>query len=400
MRLALVLICLSLFPKAIAAQGPNPGAPQPQAGQQPPAAQPQDIELSCSDVALRLLLTNPDGIKFTPPPGPLGNSVNKVVVFYPEAGSHNEQAIDEIISLLKQAKNGTYVPPAQRLAQMQTQQSQAAAQNNVAMGNPANPQTQPGSNRQDNLMLGGNNSRFDFGAPGTGGNSVMEPQADPNANRIPAPGIPERRPADQFPMNNTQSQNSLPAYHSQLPNLQTGGSPMVGINQRPGTALNGMPEFGVVPAGQSTGNLMLDRLINRVQALNDQLDYQSTRVSQLQQDNYNLRNDRAAGQLATRDEPFGSAGTSLAGLPDPNAAGQFGNRTNAGQSRPASLGQPANIPGPEVARRTDDARFMLLWLFLAGSIGLNIYLGMIARGLYVRYADLADELRETFSTGG
>lgn len=38
-----------------------------------------------------------------------------------------------------------------------------------------------------------------------------------------------------------------------------------------------------------------------------------------------------------------------------------------------------------------------LLIMLLSSIALNIYLGWIARGFYVRYNDLADELRETFS---
>lgn len=40
--------------------------------------------------------------------------------------------------------------------------------------------------------------------------------------------------------------------------------------------------------------------------------------------------------------------------------------------------------------------FLFFWLLC--SIGLNIYLGWISRGFYVRYRELAEELRETFST--
>ena len=39
-----------------------------------------------------------------------------------------------------------------------------------------------------------------------------------------------------------------------------------------------------------------------------------------------------------------------------------------------------------------------LYFLLLCSIGLNIYLGWILRGFYVRYRELADELRDTFST--
>ena len=39
-----------------------------------------------------------------------------------------------------------------------------------------------------------------------------------------------------------------------------------------------------------------------------------------------------------------------------------------------------------------------LWFMLLCAIGLSIYLSWIARGFYVRYAELADELRETFTS--
>ncbi|MCH2179286.1 MAG: hypothetical protein MK106_10830 [Mariniblastus sp.] len=41
---------------------------------------------------------------------------------------------------------------------------------------------------------------------------------------------------------------------------------------------------------------------------------------------------------------------------------------------------------------------ILLWLMLSAAIGLNVYLGLIARGLYVRYDDLSHELTETFTS--
>ncbi len=37
-----------------------------------------------------------------------------------------------------------------------------------------------------------------------------------------------------------------------------------------------------------------------------------------------------------------------------------------------------------------------LWFMLLSAIGLNVYLGWISRGFYVRYGELADELKETF----
>jgi hypothetical protein len=42
-------------------------------------------------------------------------------------------------------------------------------------------------------------------------------------------------------------------------------------------------------------------------------------------------------------------------------------------------------------------RMQLLYFMLFASIGLNFYLGWLARSFYSRYEDLADELRETFT---
>ncbi|HMP81004.1 MAG TPA: hypothetical protein PKD54_16225, partial [Pirellulaceae bacterium] len=39
-----------------------------------------------------------------------------------------------------------------------------------------------------------------------------------------------------------------------------------------------------------------------------------------------------------------------------------------------------------------------LWFMLLCSIGINLYLAWISRGFYMRYAELADELRETFTS--
>ena len=460
MRLALVLVCLSLISQAVLAQGTNTAMQQPQANpQQSATAQPQDIELSCSDVALKLLLTNPEGIKFTPPPGPLGNSINKVVVFYPEAGPHNDQVVEEIVALLKLAREGKYVPPAQRQMQTSSPQNQPAqTPGSFPMGNSGatggtgfqQPPTTP--SRELSVMNGGTASS-QFGLPNNSGNAGagglypypqqnpngpaastassntggfsaggfsaggnpsfglpsqgMPAQSSPDPNRFPAPSMPVRQSTDQF-LNNPQSLNypttNPTTNQGMTPNYQPGGTGMVDIH-RPLPNPNGLPEFGhtqpsVQAGNQSTGNLMVDQLLRQSQAMNDQLQYTNAKLNQLAQDNFNLRNERLAPQIATRDGLPGAAGTTLSGLPDPNDRTPFGDRIATGQQRPASLGQPMNIPGPEFSQRTDDARFMLLWLFLAGSIGLNIYLGMIARGLYVRYGDLADELRETFSTGG
>lgn len=61
-----------------------------------------------------------------------------------------------------------------------------------------------------------------------------------------------------------------------------------------------------------------------------------------------------------------------------------------------SVGVNRGANGAPVAQLT---RFnSTLYFLLLCSIGLNLYLGWISRGFYVRYRELADELRDTFST--
>ena len=65
------------------------------------------------------------------------------------------------------------------------------------------------------------------------------------------------------------------------------------------------------------------------------------------------------------------------------------NRQDVDRKRPALAGD-AN----EIVRRQN----RLLWFIMLCSVGLNFYLAIIARGFYVRYEELADEIRETFTS--
>ncbi|MEM7453164.1 MAG: hypothetical protein AAF456_02305 [Planctomycetota bacterium] len=81
--------------------------------------------------------------------------------------------------------------------------------------------------------------------------------------------------------------------------------------------------------------------------------------------------------------PVSTAGTNGANNPDSNNV----NQPLAGQ-----------INNPNVLDESQKARsWGLLFTMLLCSIGLNIYLAWISRGFYVRYHELADELRETFT---
>ncbi|MGI9515687.1 MAG: hypothetical protein ACR2NP_01465 [Pirellulaceae bacterium] len=59
---------------------------------------------------------------------------------------------------------------------------------------------------------------------------------------------------------------------------------------------------------------------------------------------------------------------------------------------------PNRNPNPELPAAQINRFNSFLYFLLLCSIGLNIYLAWISRGFYVRYRELADELRETFAT--
>jgi hypothetical protein len=87
---------------------------------------------------------------------------------------------------------------------------------------------------------------------------------------------------------------------------------------------------------------------------------------------------------------LGSMGAQVATGGNPNLGGgnyDYGaaqkNKNNANVK-----GKGSDVP---------DKTSFFLWFLLLPSIGLNFYLSILCRSLYVRYQDLADELREMFS---
>ena len=63
----------------------------------------------------------------------------------------------------------------------------------------------------------------------------------------------------------------------------------------------------------------------------------------------------------------------------------------------SAAGTPASTPLAKQTTHSNKA-YGFIFFMLMLSLGLNLYLAWIARGFYVRYAELADELRETFTS--
>ena len=79
------------------------------------------------------------------------------------------------------------------------------------------------------------------------------------------------------------------------------------------------------------------------------------------------------------------------------------NRTNQGASNRVASRGLGSRPGTENNQQSNqesksDSKINgFVFFLLLCSLGLNFYLAIISRGFYVRYHELADELRETFS---
>ena len=98
--------------------------------------------------------------------------------------------------------------------------------------------------------------------------------------------------------------------------------------------------------------------------------------------------------LPTRAERYAMA-PNESGLPPLSIGGDAGSLTN--QAVTHSIDSAKKTMSNVQQHATDQTNGFLGFLLLC-SIGLNIYLLWISRGFYVRYSELADELRETFTT--
>jgi hypothetical protein len=164
----------------------------------------------------------------------------------------------------------------------------------------------------------------------------------------------------------TQLDSTLPSNLSSLHNQRLASSGSLGFETD-----------RQIPTAQDTALLSLKSSIEQgFQGLNQTVNQLSSRVTAIE-------------SASTVDDPFQ---TSL-------SSGYLANRAARSHS-PALRQLQAGIAGvPENSQNAMLNQNMSgpLYFMLICSIGLNIYLGLISRNFYVRYNELADELRETFS---
>ncbi len=94
---------------------------------------------------------------------------------------------------------------------------------------------------------------------------------------------------------------------------------------------------------------------------------------------------------------FAAGGTSNFG--DTSVDGGRSNLVRSDSSPAPQLTGGVKDFGAAIAGKneTNTTMYPVLFFMLMTSLGLNIYLGWLTRGFYVRYNELADELRETFT---
>ncbi len=137
----------------------------------------------------------------------------------------------------------------------------------------------------------------------------------------------------------------------------------------------------------------LDSKIDKLKNNNQSQDGARGRVQSLvsQTVPYTLGGDLAAPR-GIRLASSGTSGTSYEGLNGRSLAMDINNYSQRGRSGTTFNDRSATSG-------TSDGRMLrLMWLLLLISLGVNFYLALLSRSFYTQYEELADELRETFST--
>ncbi len=246
-----------------------------------------------------------------------------------------------------------------------------------------NPATGQGTGNQPTNNQPGTNTPT-YNSPGTNVAPPFRPTNDSSSQGQPGPNQIDT--ARQNPSYNTYSQNpnSNSSLQAIAPNRYIYDS-------------NGNPVSQDNRTQQQTYESLLGNMQQQINTLSRQLPGNDQRTDSL-----------IAGHQypATNNYSWDSGGYGLGGggllasvrgsaaqtdhLPSAFIPGNASDEPAIGQRR-----ETASITAAiEDANRKN--AFLFFWLMC--SIGLNIYLGWISRGFYVRYRELAEELRETFST--
>ncbi|MEM7784748.1 MAG: hypothetical protein AAF939_06180 [Planctomycetota bacterium] len=204
----------------------------------------------------------------------------------------------------------------------------------------------------------------------------------------------------------------------------TGGGlqPISGFD-RNGFVSNRPADYGNAPLDQVRKQFELENKEKQIEQDKRDLERERAILNQQKEvlDYQKLQQQADQGRLA--NSPVENRMGRNFGGPDPmpNRYESTSNRTNTGLSeRPVGQQMPnttgdtskftASVNGPKEPQRnrnldsnsdsssSESKEVGLLYSLLLCSLGLNIYLALISRSQYSRYHELADELRETFTT--
>jgi hypothetical protein len=137
----------------------------------------------------------------------------------------------------------------------------------------------------------------------------------------------------------------------------------------------GTSTYAQIPPQRTAG------ISSSLQFSNGQPFNNSQAITQLEIDRLVDEEIQRRGLIAARAKAQSQVPSFAPGLP-----GEIPGQTPLGQSNLGSTGQDTN------------RQMAFIWFMLLFSIALNFYLAFLARSFYTRYQDLADELRETFTS--
>lgn len=290
--------------------------------------------------------------------------------FQPRQPSNTDQGLQN--GFPRQPTNNGQMPQTRTDSQYDTSNSyprlreyprERSKSSEIAWDQPAQSSRQPNTNQQ-NTNQQNNNLRSDFAIQPVQNQQHVTPYANnPYANNT---NPPNSYGQTTFPRHqNRQQQNRQQQYtHSQTPQYNQHG-------YQPGYQPPYQPPHEPIfePSIQQRSSLIAGHDIPMPKN-------HAPRVASRNHEGSGVYNQRPTGTVPTAS----IRGNNVNAEPYVEA-NDYPNESN-GRTPMAQLNQFNNF----------------LYFLLLCSIGLNIYLAWISRGFYVRYRELADELRDTFST--
>ncbi len=238
-------------------------------------------------------------------------------------------------------------------------------------------------------------------------NTTSPPASSPIRNRMQAPNIDpsNKRPAEGFRSQNSNDANA----NSNASVGETSSGEQLDISQSPGlrssTQLTTVPQVSV-PGNPDTNTSppnLWQPLAAELERRDDAMGWPNSRAA-TSTGGYSGASAPPSTLSAERTVPVFNPST--APLTEAPTAAERSPSESLGKlpipttdNERSLLAKVDELESSKKALEKDLTRKMLfMFLFLMCSLGANVYLGWIARGFYARFHDMANELRDTFTT--